>query len=422
MARLAPVAVVGAGVAGLTLTRHLARRGRSVVCLDSLRHRPERGLGLWGRSQAVLASLGLRPLLDDASRTLRIPAAAYRSIDGAWLSTSSDTAANRVRVCSLRESHLLAALEEGLPDGSVRRGVEVVDADISEDGVSLTLSDGSRMDATAVVAADGARSAVRRLAFGSNSEATDSGVVVHSGMLLPGEPHLEGDSAVTRPFETLARGRRFAMVPLAGGGAFWFATRHAPPADRTEGLGEAAVREVMSDFDGWHKPIPRVLQHAAAATSSSASTDAQGLRWERVYEAPRLGSWHAGRAVLLGDAAHGMPHNLAQGAAAAIEGAYLLGEALERVLDSPSRAEFEAAFAEYRAAHEPRIRQCRLTTAFTAALALPASPTTEAVRNAMRFVPQPLNGAVFDAALALSLGDLPSPTRGRWPLSTVGTL
>ena len=28
----------------------------------------------------------------------------------------------------------------------------------------------------------------------------------------------------------------------------------------------------------------------------------------------------------------------------------------------------------------------------------------------------------FDAALALSLGDLPSPTRGRWPLSTAGTL
>ena len=28
-----------------------------------------------------------------------------------------------------------------------------------------------------------------------------------------------------RPFETLSQGRRFAMVPLAGGGAFWFATR-----------------------------------------------------------------------------------------------------------------------------------------------------------------------------------------------------
>ena len=62
--------------------------------------------------------------------------------------------------------------------------------------------------------------------------------------------------------------------------------------------------------------------------------------------------------------------------------------------------------------------QCRLASAFTTALAAPASAPTEALRNAMRFVPQPLNGYVFDAALEFSLGDIPSRTRAHWPLPT----
>ena len=133
--------------------------------------------------------------------------------------------------------------------------------------------------------------------------------------------------------------------------------------------------------------------------------------------APPMKQWFTQRAVLIGDAAHGLPINLAQGAAAAIEGAYLLGEELGRSADT-SEAGLESAFAAYQAAHESRIKQCERITAFTGLLAQPASPLTEAVRNAMRFVPQPINGAIFDAALALSLGDAPKSTRSKWPLGT----
>ena len=40
----------------------------------------------------------------------------------------------------------------------------------------------------------------------------------------------------------------------------------------------------------------------------------------------------------------------------------------------------------------------------------------------MRFVPQPLNGLVFDAALEFSLGDVPASTRAAWPLATAPEL
>ena len=104
----ARVLIAGAGPAGLTLASALHRRGCAVAVYERQHRRPDRGLGLWGRSQVVLRDLGLANLLDDCHR---IPAAAYRSRDGAWLSRSSDTPANRVRVATLRESALLASLE-----------------------------------------------------------------------------------------------------------------------------------------------------------------------------------------------------------------------------------------------------------------------------------------------------------------------
>ena len=66
-----PILIVGAGPAGLTLARSLARRGRAVRVFDAQCRRPERGLGLWGRAQAALRTLGHGDLLDDAVRALR---------------------------------------------------------------------------------------------------------------------------------------------------------------------------------------------------------------------------------------------------------------------------------------------------------------------------------------------------------------
>lgn len=506
------ILIVGAGTAGLTLARSLAQQGRKFLVFDAkskAMRSNDRGLGLWGRSQAVLSTLGLSELLG-----FRIPAAAYRSRHGDWLSASSDTAANHTRVSTLLESDLLAALEDGLPAGSVRRGAELVHVQATTDRVALTFADGSRVEGSAVVGADGVRSSVRRLLTfgGSGSSAVDTGYVAHSGLVLAGSGapanlggsvHRataldgtgggEGDLAAalmrnsapvcgseedggggsgsgggrgwasganesttrgasansgtyfsTPPtaasvgahaFETLSQGRRFAMVPLANGGAFWFATRQASEGSPGEGTSGTALRLLREAYDGWHQPIPKVLHFAACAAAEAAmggpSSSSLGVpRFERLFMAPKLSTWHSRRAVLVGDAAHALPINLAQGAAMGIEGAYLLGEALGRLEYRSGgggeagfdegyvcETELSAAFSEYQALHEPRVRQCRTLTAFTELLAKPASPLAEGVRDAMRFVPQPLNGFIFDSALQLSLGDQPRSTRAKWPLA-----
>lgn len=452
--------VVGAGVAGLTLARALTLGGRSVKVLERAVHRVDRGLGLWGRSHVALRQLGLDALLDCPATTMRIPAAAYRSVSGEWLSRCTEMPLNRERVTTLRESALLQELENRLPEGTVERGVEVIDVRQSASGIELGLADGRSIAGSVVVGADGVRSAIRRLAFPEAAEAIDTGFVSHGGLLLspsPGAldaifPPATADEESPLAFETLSAGRRFAMVPLAAGSGFWFATRPMALGSTNEHADATGLRTLRAAYEGWHSPIPRALHAAACAAAEaamgtpSADTTPQAspppaaashalhaacdaFRAERVLIAPPLGQWWRGRCVLVGDAAHALPINLAQGAAASIEGAYLLGQALggsapgEQPPDAApgeaaSCATWQTAFASYQAAHEPRVWQCRLASAFTTALAAPASAPTEALRNAMRFVPQPLNGYVFDAALEFSLGDIPSRTRAHWPLPT----
>ena len=161
------------------------------------------------------------------------------------------------------------------------------------------------------------------------------------------------------------------------------------------------------------------------AAGGGGGGDGGGGRREQLDVAPPPVRWGAGRAVLVGDAAHALPINLAQGAACAMEGAYTLGEQLGEAfgpdaspLSPVPSAAAEAAFARYQQSHGPRVRQCAMVTAFTQALAAPASPPTEALRNAMRFVPPPINGWIFDVALEVSLGDRPARTRALWPLAT----
>ncbi len=304
------VLIVGGGAAGLTLARVLARRGISCKLFEQRVRRLDRGLGLWPRSQHVLRSLGV----DVSAHCVR--PAAYRARSGAWLSSAPDTAHYARTVATLRESELLAALARGLPADAIVTGpgTRLVSAAETDDSIVVETADGSRHVGAALVGADGVHSTVRRLIFGS--PAVDTGYVSHSG-ILTAPPF-----GVPAPFETLSGGNRFALVPLGRGDCFWFATRPASAA--TAGVGPEALADLRQAYDTWHGPIRDCLAHvvecddAAAGATGADDSDAPssgadgGLRFERLHAAPPLTRWAAGRAVLLGDAAHGIPINLAQ--------------------------------------------------------------------------------------------------------------
>ena len=249
------------------------------------------------------------------------------------------------------------------------------------------------------------------------------------------------------PFETLgsvAPGsggfcHRFAAVPLPGRRAFFFAT--FPRGGGGGGCGgggggvddtevrqdpAAALRRVFSD--SYHEPIPAMVEAAAAKSPDALLVEElPALPDVSLLASGRRGgggdlAWDSGlrgRGFALGDCIHGVPPNLAQGAAVAIEDAFELAAALgdsSALVEaarafagqggggpSPSlpRSELERAADVYSERRAPRVRRCALLSAFTAGLAtMPMVP----FREAMRFVPGPLNSAIFDAALETSLG------------------
>jgi 2-polyprenyl-6-methoxyphenol hydroxylase-like FAD-dependent oxidoreductase len=414
MTRAPRILVIGAGVAGCTLSRALARAGISSRIFDSApaSHRTPRGLGLWPNSQKCLREIGLAEFLDSEAQF--VPPAAYRGVDGTWLSGCSAHPSNLRRVACLEQNGLLSALQgPALTDSpalDITWGKQVVRVSgitpgAGREPLKVWFSDGTHEEGDLVVGADGAHSQVRNSVF------------PHASLVYSGKTCLSAvvDVAATDlPFETLGRSvghwhlgirpgapLRFAAIPLRDSRLFWFATLQAPRNLNGSPRAKPLQACMAADFAQWHDPIPRLI---------SAHRPEEDLLCEAVMELSEpLPAWSRGRAVLLGDACAPLSHNLAQSASVAIEGALLLATALARNLDSASsltEPSLLTALAQYEDALRDRVQACRTVTGFTKMLA--AMPE---ISNFMQFVPHPLNGWVFDTFLNYSLSGRLLPHR-----------
>ncbi|MBR7742078.1 FAD-dependent monooxygenase [Phycicoccus sp. BSK3Z-2] len=283
------VAVVGAGIAGLTLAAAL---GDDVeVTLHEAR--PERaGLGaslvLWPSALRALDRLGVRPLLGErmtAAGSGRVFDAEGRPL----------TRPHRMPLHVVERPDLLAALTASLP-----RRARLVEAEVD---------DPEELDADLVVGADGVRSRVRGLVDPRRAGRRGTPWVALRGALA------------TRPApadvgEYWGPGRLLGLVPSPAGG-YWFATHcddeGVEPLDVDTALRQA--REVFSGAGGRARDV---LASADPATTSAT----------RLWTAPPLRRYASGRYVVVGDAAHAMTPNLGRGACDAVLDAVRLASAL----------------------------------------------------------------------------------------------
>ena len=196
----------------------------------------------------------------------------------------------------------------------VHFGARVERVETSEAYAEVLLADGSRCPCDAVVAADGIRSP-----FASSSWVQDeplfSGTVVYRGLaekddvreLAPGPVNRYWLGPSATRLRTGSRLGSFLAVNAAIREADWA---------RESWTDEAAPDEVLPAFAGWHEPL---LERFAAVGCSFAAPFSFDGRWSTGPSAA---------ITLLGDAAHAMEPFQAQGAAQAIEDAFVLGECL----------------------------------------------------------------------------------------------
>ncbi len=139
-----------------------------------------------------------------------------------------------------------------------------------------------------------------------------------------------------RSGEFWGAGQRFGVVPIGGGRIYWFATANAP--EGAEDPPEGRKARLQERFAGWAFQIPALIERTPEAA----------IIHNDLIDRPPVERWHAGRVVLLGDAAHATTPNFGQGAAMAIESGVVLARALEASED------LEAALGSYERTRRPR--------------------------------------------------------------------
>lgn len=373
--------VVGAGMAGLATAGALARAGWQVTLLerDERIVAPPTALVLWANGLRALRSLDPDGGWDGIA--VPVPDGGVRRPDGHWLvqprpRTSSSPAPAVVHLEDLYDA-LLADLGERV---DIRTGVNVRTVRVGPRHRPAVGDERMMFEADLLVAADGIDSAVRRR-LAPEAAAVGSGFAAWQAV-IPGYrvPSMPAEQAVGG--ETLGAGYRFVSMPLgdraAGrGGVYWVATAAGAPRPESPATQLTLLRRW---FAAWHPPIAALL--AATLPEELVPQEVRELR-----PLPRAYGFRSGPGgvVLLGDAAHAMPHHLGQGACLAFEDAATLRFL---VADAAPGARLGAAVDAYSRVRRPRttsvVRQTRRMSAVVQARGRLALRARDAALGSLR--------------------------------------
>jgi len=325
------IAIVGGGIGGLTAAIALGRKGVEVEVLEQAPKLTAVGasLALGPNALRLADALGLLAPLRELG--VLPPAVELRRWD-------DDRVLLRTELGPAMEDHfgapqldffrpdLHAVLAARIPEGALALGARVARVDQDEAGVEVVLEDGSSRRADAAIAADGISSPLRAQLTGVD-DAVFSGTVVYRG-LVPAEDVADLDLPWTNVYW---------LGPNRHGVSYWLSARRILAVT-------VAVRDAEWSRESWTLEVP-----AGEALGSVEGWSPQLLdRLRRcrtmlrgaVYVRPPLERWTYGRIALLGDSAHAMAPFQAQGAAQAIEDAFVLAECVgDRPDDLPAALE-----------------------------------------------------------------------------------
>ena len=313
------VGVVGAGIGGLTTALAVRRAGHEVVCFERAQELNEVGAGIQigPNASRLLHRLGLaEPLAAVAVQPTRLqfrrwsPGAVIKEIvagpDVAHLYGAP--------YYTLHRADLHRILTEAQPPGTIRLDATCVGADQHNTGVELRFADGTQHRADVVIGADGLGSQLRQLM--DLSRPRFSGKAAWR-VLVPADAVAElADPPIVRMW--LGPGKHLVSYPICAGRLLNLAgALPATAAEAESWTREGPADEFAAALDGWDPDLHTIL---AAATTT--------LRLP-LFDRPTQARPGLGRITLLGDAAHPMLPYFAQGAAQAIEDAWVLGRCLE---------------------------------------------------------------------------------------------
>ena len=414
------VLVIGGGLAGVSLALFLHRRGVRVRVFEAWKALSDTAglcLQLGPNGVAVVEALQMSAVLLERG----VASSAFRIVDesGVEMCTvplhSQQQFGNHTLM--VQRSHLHRLLAHALEaegcliayDHQLTR----IEQSSNSSTVTATFANGSAATGELLVGCDGVRSRTRELLFPSAPEVVYQGYLGVSSF-LPMSALADDERHTMRLSDgvlNMTRGPAGVVLAAAAGNdaqgePLLLLVVKAPVAvEEAEKAREMSNEQLLEGelrprFGGWSAPVPRLLVLLCAPSAR------RPLVWPSFAFNEELPSWHAGRAVLIGDAAHSSVPD-GQGASLALEDAQYLASLLAEAYASspttaPSIAALSAACEQLHAHRAPRVKVIN-EEARTRNRSLVAGPTMGAwkqwlMKQVMPWLLWLLGARIFDTA------------------------
>ncbi|OAP59252.1 hypothetical protein AYL99_06550 [Fonsecaea erecta] len=377
------VAIIGAGVGGLSNAIALAQMGHDVSVYEQASALSEVGAGIQipPNSTRILHSWGLRPALE--RRSVKPAALLWRRWeDGSVIGKTKLNPEIEQRFGSPYYVTHRAHLHEVLHDRTVELGVPVylskrVQKYDIQNG-EVTFVDGQVVKADLIIAADGLKSLARRVLNGDKDKGPWShGLSAYRGTISVADMRADPLTSwiVEQPNLHMWVGHDLHVMSyaIAGGERFNLVVTH--PQSR-HGAAEKSMPQILEEmrsrYVGWDPCLRRLLEMVTST-----------LDWP-IYciDIPDIWSSASGKLLITGDAAHAMVPYMALGAAMAVEDAAALAATLKHV---QPKEDLPVAISKWEESRKPRVKRVHEASyGHGLILHLPDGPAQRARDEAMK--------------------------------------
>jgi len=313
------IAILGAGVAGVSSAIELTKRGYSVSIYERQDAAATIGAGIvvWPNAAYVLEQLGV---LDDIKAVSGRPTKMRRL-------TSSGENLGAIDI-ELINKHMgypsLSILRTDFQDILVKRleslgvsiqyGYKVTNIETGTEGqAEVCFQNGKRLTADVIIGADGRMASCARQYVAGDNAPLYQGFINWIGVFESGNDIFDAIEVG----DYWGVGERFGIVPITKHKAYWaggIASSDIGPRDPA-----AYKSELRSVFSGWPEPVRTMIEQ----------TPAERINKIYVHDHNPIRTWHKDNVIAIGDAAHAPLPTSGQGACQALEDAWHLANCLD---------------------------------------------------------------------------------------------
>ncbi|WP_142849910.1 FAD-dependent monooxygenase [Telmatospirillum sp. J64-1] len=376
MSRKLRVGIIGGGIGGAALSGALTQRGFETRIFERADAFGEVGAGIQMTPNAVkvLRALGL---MDKLSQAGFLP---HAIVGRNWRTARENFRTPLIEDCPrlygapfvhIHRADLHSMLVSLVPESSAT--LSTACTGIRQDGKTAVASfaDGSEFEADVIVGADGVRSTVRNALFGDEEPRFTGNMCYRAVVPVDGVvDFVSPDSSFWlgphgHVVTYYVRGGKAVNIVAVSETANWVEESWNAPSSRDE---------MLAAYQGWHSNIIRLFERVEHV-----------FKWG-LFDRDPMTTWSSGRVTLLGDAAHPMLPFLSQGAAMAIEDAYVLATTLDA-----HGPDYATALQDYEAERLPRTSRVQLEARERGKTYHLPSPLAQAKRDLVYWIKGKLN-------------------------------